>query len=107
MVSSGKEGLFVSLYDLDGEGGKEDGVTARPNRVILLYPGEDPRKPWREELIEYPLDRFGRAQAVRAGDLDGDGAAELAVSCESDSGGKPVVFYLRRAGEKWLCHLHI
>ena len=102
MGASGREVLFVSLYDLDGDGRKEAAVTAKPNRVILLYPGGDPRKPWREELIEYPLDRFGRAKAVRAGDLDGDGAAELAVSCESASGGKSGVFYLRRAGKRWI-----
>ena len=104
MGAGGKEVLFVSLYDLDGDGRKEVAVTAMPNRVILLYPGDDPRKPWREELIEYPLDRFGRAKAVRAGDLDGDGVAELAVSCESASGGKSGVFYLRRAGKKWIAY---
>ena len=104
MGAGGREVLFVSLYDFDGDGRKEAAVTAKPNRVSLLYSGTDPRQPWREELIEYPLDRFGRAKAVRPGDLDGDGVAELTVSCESASGGKAGVFYLRRAGKKWIPH---
>ena len=104
MGAGGKEVLFLSLYDFDGDGRKEAAVTAKPGRVILLTAGADPRKPWREELIEYPLDRFGRAKAVRAGDLDGDGVAELAVSCESASGGRSGVFYLRRSGKKWVPH---
>ena len=99
---TGKEVFFVSLYDLDGDGRKEVVATVRPNQVILLSSGADPRKPWREELLEYPLKRFGTAKAARAGDLDGDGVAELAVSCENATGGKSGVFYLRRVGKKWI-----
>ncbi|MEE3182287.1 MAG: VCBS repeat-containing protein [Planctomycetota bacterium] len=101
---TGKEVFFVSLYDLDGDGRKELAATVRPNQVILLSAGNDPRKPWREELLEFSLERFGTAKAVRPGDLDGDGVAELAISCENASGGKSGVFYLRRAGKKWVPH---
>ena len=56
--------------------------------------------PWDEEVITYSLDRFGTAKA-RAADLDEDGQLEIAVSCESATGDKSGVFYLKQVDGKW------
>ena len=62
------------------------------------------KQPWDEEVITYSLDRFGTAKAARAADLDGDGQLEIAVSCESATGDKSGVFYLKQVDGKWEPH---
>ena len=79
-------------------------AAVRPNRIEVLRPGKDVKQPWDEEVITYSLDRFGTAKAARAADLDGDGQLEIAVSCESATGDKSGVFYLKQVDGKWEPH---
>ena len=79
-------------------------AAVRPNRIEVLRPGKDVKQPWDEEVITYSLDRFGTAKAARAADLNGDGQLEIAVSCESATGDKSGVFYLKQVDGKWEPH---
>ena len=92
----GREVMFITI-------GKDKTIHAavRPNRIHVLKPNKDARKPWREEVITFPLDRFGTAKAARAADLDGDGQPEIAVSCEAANGAKSGAFYLKKVNGQW------
>jgi hypothetical protein len=79
-------------------------AAVRPNRIYLLRSNADPRKPWREQVITYPSNKYGTAKAARAADLDGDGQTEIAVSCEAANGAKSGVFYLKQIKGKWVDH---
>ena len=92
----GREVMFITIGK-----GKSIHAAVRPNRIYVLKPNKDPRQPWRESVITFPLDRFGTAKAARAADLDGDGRPEIAITCESANGAKSGVFYLKNVGGKW------
>jgi len=92
-----KEVMFITI--------SEDNVihaAVRPNRIHVLRPNADSRKPWREKVITYPSNKYGTAKAARAADLDGDGQTEIAVSCEAANGAKSGVFYLKQSKGKWM-----
>ena len=95
----GKEVMFITLS-------KDNVIHAavRPNRIHLLRPNADPKKPWSEQVITYPSNNYGTAKAARAADLDGDGQTEIAVSCEAANGAKSGVFYLKQIKGKWVDH---
>ena len=38
----------------------------RPNRIHVLEPNADSRKPWREQVVTYPANKYGTAKAARA-----------------------------------------
>ena len=69
----------------------------------MLRPGKDVKQPGTRRS-SYSLDRFGTAKAARAADLDEDGQLEIAVSCESATGDKSGVFYLKQVDGKWEPH---
>ena len=95
----GKEVMFITIS-------KDNVIHAavRSNRIHLLRSNADPRKPWREQVITYPSNKYGTAKAARAADLDGDGRTEIAVSCEAANGAKSGVFYLKQIKGKWVDH---
>jgi hypothetical protein len=95
----GKEVMFITIS-------KDNVIHAavRPNRIHLLQSNGDPRKPWREQVITYPSNKYGTAKAACAADLDGDGQTEIAVSCEAANGAKSGVFYLKKIKGKWVDH---
>jgi len=94
-----KEVMFITIS-------KDNVIHAavRPNRIHVLRPNADSRKPWREKVITYPSNKYGTAKAARAADLDGDGKTEIAVSCEAANGAKSGVFYLKQSKGKWMDH---
>jgi len=79
-------------------------AAARPNQIFILRPGNNVRKPWRSELIQFSSTKYGMAKAARAADLDGDGQREIAVTCGLANGPKIGVFYLKRTNGKWVDH---
>ena len=95
----GKEVMFITIS-------KDNIIHAavRPNRIHVLRPNADRRKPWREQVITYPSNKYGTAKAARAADLDGDDQTEIAVSCEAANGAKSGVFYLKQIKGKWVDH---
>ena len=97
--AGGKQVMFITI-------GKDNVIHAavRPNLIYVLKQNSDPKKPWRTQIINYPLEHFGTAKASRAADLDGDGTLEIAVTCESANGAKSGVLFLKRKGTKWHAH---
>ena len=79
-------------------------AAVRQNLIYVLKQNSDPKKPWREQVITYPANKFGTAKAARAADLDGDGKTEIAVSCEAANGAKSGVFYLKQIKGNWVDH---
>jgi hypothetical protein len=73
---------FLTVGDVDGDGRKEMVVAAKDSGLHLLRPGDDPRSPWRAELID--RDSKGFEHAALLTDLDGDGLDELYVASDDD-----------------------
>ena len=94
-----KEVMFITLS-------KDNTIYAavRPNSIHILESVGNPRKPWSEQVITYPPERYGTAKAVSGADLDGNGQIEIVVSCEAANGAKSGVFYLKQIKGKWMDH---
>jgi hypothetical protein len=94
--ANGKQVMFITIS-------KDNVIHAavRPNLIYVLKQNSDPTKPWRAQIIDYPLEQFGTAKAARAADLDGDGPPEIVVTCEQANGAKSGVFYLKNVNGKW------
>ena len=77
----GREVMFMKLADLDDDG-LEDVVTAIAGKHILFIRRlDDTGTAWREYEIALPL-TGARGKAVAVGDIDNDGAKDIAYTCE-------------------------
>lgn len=105
MVSEddGHKVMMLDLVDLYGVGAPVDVVVAERDGVLLLAPRFDVYKEWRATHLTCDDDQWvGDVKSATAGDLDGDGIAELVLSCENAVDGRSGMFYLRRnPGEAW------
>ncbi len=76
-----REVMFMDLADVDGDG-REDLVCAvRQDDLVYArrLPGKNPA--WEEMTIAMPLG-VGTGKGAAVGDLDGDGRADVVVTCE-------------------------
>lgn len=105
--AEGEEVMFLACGPAPSAG-RPDGfaiyVAAKPNRILRLSPSAVVRDPWQvEEVFAADPTKYGRAKAVAAGDLTGDGLLDLVYSCESaDPPLNGVVLLTQQPAGQWL-----
>ena len=92
--------MMLDLVDLYGTGSVDVVVAEeRTGVVVLEAPSGDKTQTWSATHLrcdESSIEIGTTVKSVTAGDLDGDGAPELVISCEDATDEKLGVFYLRR-----------
>ncbi len=98
-----REVMFIDVADLDGDG-RDDVLSAvRQDDIVVARrtATNDPR--W--ELSSIPMPRgVGTGKAVAVGDVQGDGTADVIVTCENARGVSGVFWMQRTGGDGWLAH---
>lgn len=95
-----REVMFMDLADLDGDG-REDVVSAvRQDDVMVAYRRSAPEPLWEEAYIPMPR-RVGTGKAVAVGDIDGDGQADIVVTCENAKHVSGVFWFRGTNGHDW------
>lgn len=94
-----EEVMFLDVSHLNDDNRLDVVAAVRPATIAFLYQPEgsewkaqDSAWPRASQAGGVPQDRFGTSKAVRVADLDGDGALDLAVTCEHADGGLSGVF---------------
>ena len=92
--------MMLDLVDLYGTGSVDVVVAEeRTGAIVLEAPSGDKTQTWSATHLrcdESSIEIGTTVKSVTAGDLDGDGAPELVISCEDATDEKLGVFYLRR-----------
>jgi len=98
--------MFLTLGDVDGDGLQDivAGVEyaamdrSKPNqhsRILWLRRLEGSGRKWAQHSIAVPANT-GNIKGVAVGDIDGDGRADIVVSCENAHGDRRGVYWLRQ-----------
>ena len=92
---AGKEVMFLTVADLDADGLDDVLVAVKPDRFLFLRRLARDGRSWKTHAIRVPPG-VGTPKAVRVGDVNLDGRADIVFSCENATGAKH--------GVKWLSY---
>jgi hypothetical protein len=102
--AKGEEVMFLDYADLNGDGLKDIAAAIRPEAIVWFERLDPSGLNWRRHTVPYPPNA-GTAKAVAIGDLNGDGRADLAFTCENAGGAKHGVWWLERLPDgNWRPH---
>jgi hypothetical protein len=100
----GREVMFLDHGDINKDGLADIAAAVRPNAIVWLERLDKTGLKWREHIVPYPPNA-GTAKAVAIGDLNNDGRADLAFTCENSRGGKEGVWWLEQLPNgEWRSH---
>lgn len=100
----GEEVMFLDYGDIDGDGLNDIAAAIRPEKIVWFRRLDGSGLKWERNEVPYPSGA-GTAKAVAIGDLNGDGRADLAFTCENAGGDKQGVWWLEHLeGGKWRPH---
>ncbi len=103
------EVMFMSVADLNMDGKQDITVCLKPDEIWWFEMPANPKDPWLAHGFKVPSpESVGYAKAVRVGDLNQDGRADVVYSCESATPPKSGVFWMEHngdpSGQKWTMH---
>ena len=85
--AGGLEVMFLDVADLDGDGFDEIVAAVKDRDIVILSRETPDSDDWLEDYLPMPPEgTAGTGKAVRAGDLNGDGVPDLALTCEHANG---------------------
>ncbi len=91
--AAGREVMFMTIADLDGDGLRDVLVAVKTAEVLLLKRLDGSGKRWKPKTIPY-AENMGTAKGIAVGDMDKDGMPDIVISCEHATPPK--------SGVKWL-----
>ena len=95
--------MFLTKTDLDGDGLLDVVAAVRRRQIHWLRRLNGSGDSWSKTVINIPAGA-GTAKSVAAGDIDGDGSADLVFSCEQ-ADNRPGLMWLRGGpGHNWAAH---
>lgn len=89
-----REVMFADFGDLNGDGLGDVAVAAKPREVLLFL--RQSNGGWRQVQLSLAPERLGDAKAVKIGDLNKDGLADLVFTCENAHGEREGIIWLEQ-----------
>lgn len=104
---AGKEAMFLSLADLDGDGLEDVLLAVKPDELHLFRRQDRTGNSWAARILPSPTNT-GTMKALSAADVDGDGKKDLIFSCENAKPPLEGLMWLKRNGPPmtgtWTAH---